>query len=66
MAFHPADQAARDRARTQHGTSFVLEAGAGTGKTTLLVDRIESLVRTGRARLDEIAAVTSRRTRPPR
>jgi ATP-dependent helicase/nuclease subunit A len=36
----------------------VLEAGAGTGKTTLLVDRIEALVRAGRARLDEIAAVT--------
>jgi len=36
----------------------VLEAGAGTGKTTLLVDRIESIVRTGFARLDQIAAVT--------
>jgi hypothetical protein len=36
----------------------VLEAGAGTGKTTLLVDRIESLVLSGHARLDEIAAVT--------
>jgi hypothetical protein len=36
----------------------VLEAGAGTGKTTLLVDRMEQLIRTGYARLEEIAAVT--------
>ena len=45
------------RARTT-ARACVLEAGAGTGKTTLLVDRIESLVRSGAARLDEIAAVT--------
>ena len=58
MSFVPVDQEARERARREHGTSFVLEAGAGTGKTTLLVDRIEWLVRTGRARLEEVAAVT--------
>ncbi|HYU43158.1 MAG TPA: UvrD-helicase domain-containing protein [Vicinamibacteria bacterium] len=58
MTFVPVDQDARERARREHGTSFVLEAGAGTGKTTLLVDRIEQIVRTGAARLDEIAAVT--------
>jgi ATP-dependent helicase/nuclease subunit A len=58
VSFTPVDQDARERARRDHGTSFVLEAGAGTGKTTLLVDRIESLVRTGTARLDQIAAVT--------
>jgi ATP-dependent helicase/nuclease subunit A len=57
-AFRPTDETARERARRDHATSLVLEAGAGTGKTTLLVDRIESLVRTGTARLDEIAAVT--------
>ena len=57
-AFRPADEEARARARRDHGTSLVLEAGAGTGKTTLLVDRIESLLRSGTARLDEIAAVT--------
>ena len=58
MTFVPVDQDARERARREHGTSFVLEAGAGTGKTTLLVDRIEQIVRSGAARLDEIAAVT--------
>jgi ATP-dependent helicase/nuclease subunit A len=54
----PADEAARSRARSDHGTSLVIEAGAGTGKTTLLVDRIASIVTSGAARLDEIAAVT--------
>ena len=56
--FTPVDQEARARVRGDHATSFVLEAGAGTGKTTLLVDRIEALIRRGAARLDEIAAVT--------
>jgi ATP-dependent helicase/nuclease subunit A len=58
MTFRPVDEDARERARADHATSLVIEAGAGTGKTTLLVDRIESLVTTGDARLDEIAAVT--------
>ncbi len=58
MSFRPVDEDARERARSDHGTSLVVEAGAGTGKTTLLVDRIESLVRSGAARLDEIVAVT--------
>jgi ATP-dependent helicase/nuclease subunit A len=56
--FRPTDEAARERTRRDFGTSLVLEAGAGTGKTTLLVDRIEALVRGGTARLDQIAAVT--------
>ena len=58
MSFTPVDQEARRRTREDHATSFVLEAGAGTGKTTLLVDRMESILRRGAARLDEIAAVT--------
>ena len=57
-SFTPEDAAARERARSDHGASLVLEAGAGTGKTTLLVDRIEALLRSGAARLDELAAVT--------
>ena len=52
------DHEARERARRDHGTSLVLEAGAGTGKTTLLVDRIEALIRSGAVLLDQIAAVT--------
>ena len=54
----PVDEEARERARRDHGTSFVIEAGAGTGKTTLLIDRIEALLRAGTVRLDQIAAVT--------
>jgi len=58
VSFEPVDHDARERARRDLGTSFVLEAGAGTGKTTLLVDRIEALIRCGAASLDRIAAVT--------
>jgi ATP-dependent helicase/nuclease subunit A len=54
----PVDEAARERARRDHATSLVIEAGAGTGKTTLLIDRIEALIRAGTVRLDQIAAVT--------
>lgn len=54
----PVDEAARERARRDHATSLVIEAGAGTGKTTLLIDRIEALLRAGTVRLDQIAAVT--------
>src|SRR4029079_14338753 len=53
-----ADQAERDRSRLSRGEILVLESGAGTGKTTLLVDRIESLLLSGDARVTEIAAVT--------
>ena len=42
MSFRPVDEDARERARRDQGTSLVVEAGAGTGKTTLLVDRIEA------------------------
>ena len=58
MSWQPADQADRERARRSRGETLVLEAGAGTGKTTLLVDRIESLILDGDARVTEIAAVT--------
>jgi ATP-dependent helicase/nuclease subunit A len=58
MTFTVADQAERERARTSRGESLVLEAGAGTGKTTLLVDRIESLLRSGDATVTDLAAVT--------
>src|SRR5207245_6907096 len=58
MSFVPLDHEARERARRDFATSLVVEAGAGTGKTTLLVDRIEALVCSGTARLTEIAAVT--------
>jgi ATP-dependent helicase/nuclease subunit A len=58
MSFVPSDREERDRTRVSRGETLVLEAGAGTGKTTLLVDRIESLVLEGDALVTEIAAVT--------
>lgn len=38
------DQAARDEARLDLGSNVIVEAGAGTGKTTLLIDRIVFLI----------------------
>jgi ATP-dependent helicase/nuclease subunit A len=53
-----ADEAQREIARNDLDRSLAVEAGAGTGKTTLLVDRILSLLRERRAALDEIVAIT--------
>jgi ATP-dependent exoDNAse (exonuclease V) beta subunit len=52
------DSGARDRIRSALDSTLVVVAGAGTGKTTALVGRIVELVRTGRASLGEIAAIT--------
>jgi ATP-dependent exoDNAse (exonuclease V) beta subunit len=54
----PEDQAIRDRAEKDFDTTFLVEAAAGTGKTTLLVSRILNIVLAGRATLREIAAIT--------
>ncbi len=52
------DGADRERARTELGTSFAVEAAAGAGKTTVLVDRLLNLVGQGLAPLDDIVAIT--------
>ena len=52
------DQDARDRIVGALDRSMLVEAGAGSGKTTSLVDRAVALVSTGTARVEEIAAVT--------
>ena len=52
------DQAARDRIRSELGSTLFVEAGAGSGKTTALVDRLVALVTTGEAELRSIAAIT--------
>ncbi len=54
----PPDEAVRTRVRTNFATNLVLEAGAGTGKTTVLVDRLVNLVVTGTATLDRVVAIT--------
>jgi len=53
-----ADQEARAVIRQDLDATLVVEAAAGTGKTTALVGRVVAIVRSGAARLDEIAAVT--------
>ena len=52
------DQAERDRIRDALDESLCIEAGAGTGKTTALVSRVVNVLRTGYAKVDEIAVIT--------
>ena len=53
-----ADQRARDRIANDLDVTLMIEAAAGTGKTTALVSRIVAAVGSGRASLDRIVAVT--------
>ncbi len=53
----PVDEPARERIRHDLDTNFLVEAGAGSGKTTALVGRMLSLIRTG-VPVERIAAVT--------
>ncbi len=52
------DQPDRDAIVRQLGRNFLVEAAAGTGKTTSLVDRIVALLREGETTVEHIAAVT--------
>ncbi|HEX5657814.1 MAG TPA: UvrD-helicase domain-containing protein [Polyangiales bacterium] len=52
------DGRARHAIRTELDRTLVVEAAAGTGKTTELVQRIVAMVETGRARLSSIVSVT--------
>ena len=53
----PADQAIRDALVRRLDTSFAVGAGAGSGKTRVLVDRVIALVDEGRP-LERIVAIT--------
>ncbi len=53
-----ADQRVRDRIRNDLDTTLIVEAAAGTGKTTALVNRIVAALAAGRAELGRIVAVT--------
>src|SRR5450755_1925614 len=55
-AFEP-DERQREAIEHVHGPMLVV-AGAGTGKTTVLTQRIARLIREGHARPDEILALT--------
>src|SRR5438477_6780700 len=52
------DQDAREAIRNRLDVTMLVEAAAGTGKTTSLVARMVNLVATGRARASTIAAIT--------
>ena len=52
------DAAARERIRRDHDTTLIVEAAAGTGKTTSVVDRVVEMVAAGTARIGQIAAIT--------
>jgi ATP-dependent exoDNAse (exonuclease V) beta subunit len=52
------DRAARERIRTSLGESLLVEASAGTGKTTELIARIVSVLASGATTIDHIVAVT--------
>jgi len=54
----PPDQPARDRIVNDLGTTFLVEAGAGSGKTASLVQRMIALLGSGRTRIENLAAVT--------
>lgn len=55
------DQLARDRIRSELDTNFFVEAGAGAGKTSVLVDRMTNLVKAGRS-VGRICAITFTKT----
>ena len=52
------DARARRRIRTELGRSMVVEASAGTGKTSALISRLVEVLKQGHARVDSIVAVT--------
>ena len=52
------DSLARERIRTVFDNTLVVEAAAGTGKTTELVARIVAVLSSGRANIDSIVGVT--------
>jgi ATP-dependent helicase/nuclease subunit A len=56
--FPPDDAEARQAIKDDLDTTLVVEAAAGTGKTTELVNRILRVLATGRAKMIEIVAVT--------
>jgi len=52
------DRGARERIRTSLEESLLVEAAAGTGKTTELIRRIVAVLRTGAGRVENLVAVT--------
>jgi ATP-dependent exoDNAse (exonuclease V) beta subunit len=58
MTVVPSDQAARDRITSETGATMFVDAGAGSGKTKSLIDRVCTLVLDDGMSIRRIAAVT--------
>ena len=56
--FVPPDQKDRDTAVLETSKNIIVEAGAGTGKTTLLTDRLCYLILGKGIAIDKIIALT--------
>ena len=56
--FIPQDADARKHIRESLNDTLFVEAGAGTGKTTSLVDRVKELAASGTTTLDKVAVMT--------
>jgi ATP-dependent exoDNAse (exonuclease V) beta subunit len=54
----PVDHAERERIRISLDESLIVEAAAGTGKTTELITRLVNVLAEGRGRVDTVVAVT--------
>jgi ATP-dependent helicase/nuclease subunit A len=52
------DSQTRNRISKELRTNFLVEAAAGTGKTTKIVDRMVNLIATGECEIDHVVAVT--------
>src|SRR5262245_8690941 len=56
--FIPLDEAVRQRVVHARDRCLCFEAGAGTGKTTLMVERVLWLLREGLASIDQIVLIS--------
>ena len=52
------DQSARERIATSLDENLCVEAAAGTGKTTVLVDRVVNVIARGDVQVDELVVIT--------
>ncbi|HMP17866.1 MAG TPA: UvrD-helicase domain-containing protein [Gemmatales bacterium] len=58
MASLPSDHALRERLITCFDRNFLVEASAGSGKTTVLVERLVQMLASGASKVHELAALT--------